>query len=323
VRRRKRPRRQNARPELPGGFRRTLERWERLRPALEAGADPAAEIDARVRELERLFAPYDAIHMLGQFAGSEWAFRQPDEYVESEEAGAAYVVEVVAAILLRRSSQAGEERVTPYIDARVLEPSRELVHEIVALEAFRRGQRALAAQEGALGAARRRAAVQHLMLRAPGWPYQENEVLRDLFGREDFARMLRQRLGFEARDAVACVEAVAKLVPSHIGQLMDDARGARLPEALAWASEVVSGREGAGPAALRNVALASVWALTHLGDALCFSVAELASAGALPVDVTAAVVDALAVPFGQDEPDLFKVAETIRAQPYVDLGDGV
>ncbi len=321
VRGRKRPREPASVPELPGGFRRTLECWERLRPALEAGADPAAEIDARIRELERIFAPYDAIHLLGQFAGSEWAFRQPDEYVESEETGAAYVVEIVAAILARRPSRAGEQRVTPFIDARVLEPSRELVHEIIMLEGLRRGQRAMVAQSGALGAARRRAAIQHLMLRAPGWPYQENDVLGDLFERDDLARRLHEALGFTAANAVACVEAVASLVPTHIGQLMEDSQDSRLPEALAWASEVVAVREGAGPRAVREMALASLWALTHLGDALCFTIEEVSANSGVPGDVAAAVVAALAVPFGQAEDDVFKLAETIRARPYLEVGN--
>jgi len=289
---------------------------------LQTGADLTAEINERVRELERIFAPYDAIHMLGQFAGSEWAFRRPDEYVESEDVGAAYVVETVAAVLVRRLSRDGEQRVTPFIDARVLKPSRELVHEVIALEGLGRGQRVDATSGGALGAARRRAAIQHLMLRGPGWPYQENEVLTDLFGRHDLAQRLREVLGFDATDAVACVEAVARLVPLHIGQLMDDARGTRLPEALTWASEVVSVREGAGPPAVRDIALASLWALTHLGDALCFTVDELSGAAAVPADVAAAVVAALAIPFGQTEADVFKVAEAIRARPYLDIGDG-
>jgi hypothetical protein len=90
VGRRRRNRKSQLDPQLPGSFRRTLERWERLRPIIEGGADPSVEIESRVNELERIFAPYDAIHMLGQFAGSEWALRRPDEYVESEEPGAAY-----------------------------------------------------------------------------------------------------------------------------------------------------------------------------------------------------------------------------------------
>lgn len=321
VKRHRGRRRRSTDPKLPGGFQRTLERWERLRPTLEAGTDPAAEIDARVRELDRIFAPYDAIHLLGQFAGSEWAFRRPDEYVESEDSGAAYVVELVAAILVRRPSRAGGQPVTPFIDAPILEPSRELVHEIIALEGFRRGQRALETRGDALGAARRRAAMQHLMLRAPGWTYQENEVLRDLFNRGDLALRLGDALGFDATDAVAYVQAVASLVPLHIEELMDDARGARLPEALAWAPEVVSVSHGAGPPAVRDVALASLWALTHLGDALCFTVEEISTTAGVPLDVSAAVLAALATTFAQTDPDVFKVAESIRARPYLDLGD--
>jgi hypothetical protein len=275
-----------------------------------------------VRELERIFAPYDAIHLLGQFAGSEWAFRRADEYVESEDPWAAYVVELAAAILVRRPSRGGELSVTPFIDARVLEPSRELLHEIIALEAFRRGKRALATESAAFGAARRRAAFQHLMVRAPGWTYQENAALSDLFKRSDLARQLREVLGFNATEAVACVEAVARLIPSHIEKLMDDARGGRLSEALAWADEVVSVREGAGPPAVRDAALASLWALTHVGDALCFTSEEISTAAKVPIAAAAAFMAALATGFGRADDDVFALAEAIRARPYLDLGDG-
>jgi hypothetical protein len=309
-------------PELPGNFQRTLELWERLRPLLEAGTDLAVEVESRANELERIFAPYDAIHMLGQFAGSEWAMRRPDDYVESEDPGSTFVVELVAAVLVRRMSRAGEERITPFIDARTLGPARDLVHEMVALEGLLRQQRAMAARGDALGTAMGRAALQHLMLRGPGWPHQESDVLTDLFGRDDLPRRLREALGFDSGDAVACIEALASLVPKHIAELMEAAHTRRRPEALAWALEVVSTREGAGPSAVRDRALASLWALTHFGDALCFTAEEVASLAGVPVDGAAAVIAALAIPFGQAEPDVFKIAEAIRARPYLDLGNG-
>ena len=308
--------------ELPGNFRRTVERWERLRPILEAEADLAVEIENRVDELERLFAPYDAVHMLGQFAGSEWAWRRADEYVESEDSGSAHIVELVAAILTRRGSREGRKQITPFIDARTLGPARELAHEITALESYRRQRRAAVARGGPFGAAQGRAALQHLMLRAPGWPHQENSVLTELFGREDLARRLRQAVGFDAADAVACVEAVARLVPLRIAELMDAAHAGRRAEALAWASKVVSVREGAGPAVVRDRALAALWAITHFGDALAFTAEELAGLAGVPDAVAAAVIAALTTPFGQSDPDVFKIAERIRTRPYLDLGDG-
>src|SRR5438128_841014 len=62
--------------------------------------------------------------------------------------------------------------------------------------------------------------------------------------------------------------------------------------------------------------------LRDLGAALCFTAEEISGFAGVPVDVAAAVLAALATPFGQTEPDLFKAAERIRARPYLDLGDG-
>jgi hypothetical protein len=180
----------------------------------------------------------------------------------------------------------------------------------------------MSARGGALGAARRRAALHHLMLRGPGWPHQENEVLAELFGRNDLALRLRRALGFDGSDAVACVEALARLIPAHVETLMDAAHGDKRPEALAWAAEVVSVRKGVGPPAVRDRVLASLWAITHFGDALCFRPEELAGFAGVGPDVANAVVGSLATGFSQAEPDIFKAAEGFRARPYLDVGDG-
>lgn len=110
----------------------------------------------------------------------------PDTYVESEHLGAAYVVEMVAAEFLRRPGRAGTSEVTPAIDAHLLRPMRRLCQEAALLESWRRS-RAAGGLSTAESAARGRAASHHLMVRGPGWPWQEHETLRGLFGAERFA----------------------------------------------------------------------------------------------------------------------------------------
>lgn len=168
---------------VPGNFRRAVERWERLAPKL-AGHDLGNEINLRVQELENLFEPFDAIHLLGQFVLSETVTWEPDAYVESEQPGSAYVVELVAAVLVRRGSRAGASDPSPAIDAHVTEPARELVQEIAQIEGLRRYRHAVGSSEDSLATAQARTAVQHLMMRGPSWPDQEISVLEELFGPE-------------------------------------------------------------------------------------------------------------------------------------------
>jgi hypothetical protein len=305
---------------VPANFRRVMERWQRLLPDLTAGENLRAEIDRRVAQVDELFAPYDAIHLLGQFVLSETAIWEPDEYRESEHSGSAYVVELAAAILARRPSRAGEQSPSPAIDAHALDPGRERIEEIALIEGLRRYRRALGASSDSLGIAQARTAVQHLMLRGPSWPDQEIFVLQNLFGQEHVSRRLRDVLGFDARDGVACAEALSELLHGQMSAQADAAKTNRRREALDWASQALIVSDDA-PEDIRDDALAIVWLLTHLGEAMQFTPDNLAAQASVSPDAAAAFVCGLSTPFGQTG-DLFAIAERIRERPYLDLGDG-
>jgi hypothetical protein len=100
---------------LPGNFRRSFELGARVIGSLGDGADLQQEIAKRREALREVLDPHDAVHLMGQLCMAE-SFIDPDTYAESEHPGSAYVIEVVAAELLRRDDRAGSRNASS-IDA--------------------------------------------------------------------------------------------------------------------------------------------------------------------------------------------------------------
>ena len=301
---------------------RALETGMRVLDELTEGVDPDEAIARRRDELRSLLAPIDAVHLLGQLAMWE-AILDPDTYSESEHPGVAYVVELVAAVLLERPDRSGERAQTPAIDAHVLEPARTLATEAASLESLRRYFRA-GGWSSAEGAARGRAATHHLYVRSPGWWWQEHETLHGLFGEGRFAEQLRAELGFDAEDGIRCSEAVRILVGRRLSEHMHGAREESATfgpdhQAYRWAESAFDGRWKRDP---ENAAryIPFVWALNHLGDELLITPADLADAAEVEEAVAASFLDSLAVGFGQEEPDWFRLADQVRTRPFVEVG---
>ena len=185
------------------------------------------------------------------------------------------------------------------------------------LESLRRAQRAggMATPEAA---ARARTASSHLMLRHPGWPWQEHDVLRGLFGPEDIDRRVRGSIGFGVEDAIRCTSAISNTSMQRVTAHMRQARTA--PEsfgpghpAFEWACEHLAGGWKQRPIAEQAAYMPLVWALNHVGEALVIDAETLAGDADVPVEAVAAFLQSLAIPFGQDGEDWFAVAEQIRA----------
>jgi hypothetical protein len=302
-------------------MKRVFERADRLFPLLHAGHSLEDLIREKADEVEELLARFDAIHFLGHCVLSE-AILDPENYVESEHGGSAFVIELAAAVLIRRTSRMGREDYTPAIDANTFGPARELLEDMAFLEGLRRYRNA-GGHDNPLGAARGRAATQHLMLRGPAWPWQENELLVNLFGEKSIAERLEGNLGFAAPVAVRCVEAVPKLMSERMHAHMETTRDGDHAPAYKWAAKALRGwQEAPATEDFRRMVMKALWGMNHLGDALCFSPQDLAERASVTDDQAAALLRALSTPFGSDV-DLFAAAERVRDYPYLDLGDGM
>jgi hypothetical protein len=289
------------------------------------GEDPDldAEIARRKSDLREVMAPHDAVELLGQLGLSMW-FIDPDTYSESEHPGFAYIIEMVAAELLRREGRSGCKAVTA-IDANVLEPIRDLAAEATFLESLRRQLNA-GFWSGPEGAARGRAAAHHLYLRGPGWWWQEHDALRGLFGEPRLAEKLRGQLGFDAEAALAISEAAPHLVRDKVVARMDGAReddSDFVPghPAYDWADALLDDRWKSDSASAARF-IPPFWAMMTAGEASLFSSSDLADASGVDEATVAAYLGKMSLAFGQAEDDWFALAEEVKARPYIEVGDG-
>jgi hypothetical protein len=326
---RKKPRRRGrtppraAAPALPSGFVRGLDHASTALAELQHST-PEAAIERRRAELQALIAPFDAVVLLGQLVLSEMPL-DPDSYSESEHPGVAFVVEAVAAELLTRPSRSGTAEHSPAFDRRTGDPLRRLVHEAVWVESMARVGRAAELGGGPEEIARGRAATQHLMLRGPGWPWQEYEALRGLFGPKHLATRLRERLGFDAEDAIACADCLGHLIlpraHEHMRAAVAEAPANNAHPAHAWADAVFTNWKDV-PHERGSEYMAAIWGMNHAGDAMLVDADTLAECAGVTRSAAAHYLDALAIPFAQPPGDWFAAAERVRWRPFVDVSDG-
>jgi hypothetical protein len=164
------------------------------------------------------------------------------------------------------------------------------------------------------------------MLRGPGWPWQEHETLRGLFGPDRFSSPLRQSLGFDVNEAIACSEAVARLAPRRLDDHMAAARESAQDfnddhPAYQWAATTLQGWQAAGPADVRALAITAIWSLNHVGDALLIDSESLAIEADVPLDAAAAFLSTLSMRVGQPAGEWFQMAESVRMHPFIEFAD--
>jgi Holliday junction resolvase-like predicted endonuclease len=293
-----------------------MQRWDRLLPTLRASPDLALEVDTRRRQLLEILGPLDAVALLGQLVLAEMP-RNGDSYIESEHSGLAYVIELAAAALATRADRSGARATAEVIDARTLTPLKALIWEIALLEGLRRYQRAGAlSDDDALAGAQGRAAIAHLILRGPGWPWQESALLTGLLA--PFAADLKGAIGFDASEGVACCEAATELVNRQFNEHMANADD-HLKEVLEWAKVALGGWQDHPPGPFRDRALTAIWALMHAGEAMILRPDAVAGQASVSVASARAHLQALSTPFGQSG-DLFTIGERVRFAPYLEVG---
>jgi hypothetical protein len=297
----------------------TLALGGKILEELHSGTSLEDAIRDREEAIREHLAPYDTVHLLAQLMLHELPL-DPDTYQETEHEGLAHVVEGVAAELARRPDRRGDEQPTPPVDARLIEQLHALAQELALLVSFRRS-RAAGGPQTPEGAARSRAAMQHVMVRGPGWAWQEHAALRGLFGPPHLESKLRDRLGFTADDAIACTEAAAALFPARIRAHAETTRDAIAAfdaehPAHVWASQVLDGWQSAPPEQQATY-ISALWAYTHIGDELLLTADDLASQGQVSVDAATGFLSALATPIPHSVDGWFPAAEFVRHHPYL------
>ena len=303
---------------------RAFERGLAVYAELHAGKTCEEGIASRRHALRDLIAPLDSVHVLGHVMNSEM-HQSPETYCESDHEGLAYVVEMVASELMLRPTGSRSPESTRALDNTFSDEVRRLTQEAMMLETLRR-YRASGGFESPEGEARGRAATHHLMMRSPGWPWQEHATLRGLFGDDRFDAVLRARLGFGVEDAINCCEALPRLISeltaSHMRTAAETAGtfGEGHP-AFEWASRALGGWQET-PVDEHAFPLTALWALNTLGDASLLTPRALGEASGVSEDVAACYIAALSQGLDQPEDDWFSMAQSVRAKPFIELVKG-
>lgn len=309
---------------MPQNTLRALERGGALLEELQ-DQTPEEAIERRRDALRELIAPCDTVLLLGQLLMKETRL-DPQTYRETEHEGLAAIVEFVAAELAARPTRAGVAPHTPVMDANLLGPVHDLVHEVMLIASLGRARRVGARVEPEADA-RNRMAMQHLMLRGPGWQWQEEATLRGLFGPPHLAAKLKEKLGFTVDDGIACARAATKLISDHyrihVTQVQEELEALDDEHpALEWARSELSGWENI-PSKHRAKLAFGTWALVHMGDALLFTSAELGTCADVDPSIAWSFMQGLKTSLGGPADDWFAAADAVRRRPYLEIQDDV
>lgn len=271
--------------------------------------------------MRALLERYDPVHVLGWLIRSEIVF-DPETYKETENPGQAYVVELVAAELALRSAADHAPASSYPIEGHLLEPLPRLAREAASFEMWRRF--------GAIGgpdkdgAARARAATQHLLQRSPGWPWQEYAVLRGLFSPPHMEARLRDRIGIGVEEAIRCCQATSDLLPERLhahqqaAHSLDDPWGEGHP-AYDWAATYLGSKWKEAPPDEQAYFLTGLWAINHMGDAFLIGPQTLSEKADVGTGEAHAYLKALSLPMGQTERDWFAMVDELRRRPFLDF----
>jgi len=294
--------------------------------ALVADVDPKRldeAISERVERLRALAADHDPLSVVANLALS--ALPLPGrEFVESELEGVGVYAELAAGLLLPVARGA----VGPPIGADVLAPARDVLGELTGLLTLQARARAHASGVAPAEAdARSRAMAHHLWVVGTGYAWQERQVLLDLFDDADLAARLRDRIGFDVRQGLACAAAVGELIGEKLDQRFDDsaelyhaARAGQDDAGLrALAEEAAAQWDCPADEALRR--LLGAWTFHDLGDVLALDRDELAAQADVGAPVAQAYLAALTAAL--DEPlGPLSALEAVRQRPFLSVGDG-
>ena len=307
---------------------RNIEDGRELIGGLDA-SDLPGEISRRLVRFDEIARPHHAVTLLAHILRSNLP-APPDTYVESEDEGSWPVIELALARLVRRTDPAGAAEPPPAIDGNVLGDIRTVLQEALVIEAVRSAQN-LEGDDPRELAVRHRSVIQRLFLRAPGYHWQEQALVRELFGATNLQARLRESLGFTADDAVTLHTVATDLLQhgfqDHLQQLFDVVRELRAGgrEDIAAAVDPMLDLSANTIAADHVNALRAVlWGMRTLGDAIVSTVDGLAKGAGLDHDTAAAFVEAVSLPFGAEVPENPVTAmDQVRARPLIRDGDRV
>ncbi len=280
-------------------------------------------------------APHDAFEVLGYLWLSN-STANPETFKEWEHEGVAAAVELAAAVLLRRTSRAGDSETEPsQLDYEVVETR---LREVLIHRALRLMNDAAGDQNppDAFAMTRANAIAHRLAVRSPSYDWQERATVIELFDHETVRADVFASCGFTASTALGLQDAITDLGLERLRERGTQAREARqsLMAAVAdpaadtgddWARDIVQALREMPPteAEQRVDGMLMAWIGHELGRTMSFTASDLAELTGSDVTEVDAYLSAFSIEFGSlpahgGEVDI----EDVRARPIVADGHG-
>lgn len=334
--------------ELPGALRHVLEAANGFEQYLFSQPSPEAAVAATTeavrdaaQRIADLAAPFDVFDVLESVRLNELT-ADPETYQETEHAGSAAVVEIVAAVLAARGKRAGTARDADGHRARpdaTIEEILDAAREAVAAGSMLVIARVIA-EHGHDGALSLGSVLREVFVRNLSYPHMVDDTLAGLFDEPTVAAACSEVLGWNVLQARVIFGAVQDL---HQGDwqrrmasfaqfatlAMQEMR--RAEQAGAWpptgdAPTVGADYEVGEEVRARAVAFFDeAWA--DPGDAGLFDLEAISDACSVDVDTVMSVLSAFALPLeerdvGDAALEFFAGRSPFRTTPILDDGAG-
>lgn len=291
-----------------------------------------SEAPKRVAELEALFAKFDTFDLLGHLMVE--LFHDPETYEEPNQRDEDAVVEYATLLCLKSpySSRTGASVAEAYPEI------RQRLTSIMSQTMIYNGTKGIgnpASVRDPLSDLQTKSYINELLVRNPGYPQHQAEVLRALFSH--FDRWFVDNLGFTVDDLLRLDAAAMKVVN---GRFHEKRQKSKIECAKAW-EHYRALRDGPGigeaapllfqrlkslPSKEARKALNAVYAtefFSHLGSVLSFTPQDLASESGIPLERMQKALAFFSLEFGSAEQEFTLPwhVHALKQSPFIRNGE--
>jgi hypothetical protein len=260
-------------------------------------------------ELTDFLAPYDVFDVVANLWVVNSPF-DPDTYQESAQEGLMAVSDYVALLCSERTSRAPIAPGGGLMDAPVIDRIDELARTILGLSDLEMTVRA-SRSEDPFERLRIQLLSRRMIVQGPGFDFQEEELLKSVFGDPKVKYELDGRLGFGATEGLRIAEAIVSVGlrryeerrdrGNEIIDLLEDAATTTPDDdepPAAVARLLRQGTPSERRAARRSAEFAA--SFSRLGETFQVDATEIAAEVEVPIEAVEAFLTAFSMPLGQE-----------------------
>lgn len=180
------------------------------------------KIAKKTKELERIIGAYDPLDLIANFSFLN-VFIDPETYKEYSFEGNQSHLEFLTLLCLKQKYLHREKTKIPGIE---LEKITNLIKEIFGLTIFYQETAWIDINNPStptkLEELQTQSFLNSLMVRGPGYPHHQEELLKDLFSHNTVQEWMEKNLGFAIKDIISIPSAIASLMENRIHERRDN-----------------------------------------------------------------------------------------------------